>query len=56
MCPFCISAAVSVAAGTTATAGIGALFAFARKLPERTDDRREPPHAEPRDASHDEGA
>jgi hypothetical protein len=37
MCPFCISAAVSVsmAAGTAATAGVGALFAFARKIPER---------------------
>jgi hypothetical protein len=35
MCPFCISTVVSVAAGTVATAGVGALFAFARRIPER---------------------
>ncbi|MEO8564012.1 MAG: hypothetical protein ABI601_18170 [bacterium] len=34
MCPFCISTVVSVAAGTITTAGLGALFAFARRIPE----------------------
>jgi hypothetical protein len=37
MCPFCISTVVSVAAGTIATAGVGALFAFARRVPEPPD-------------------
>ena len=35
MCPFCISAVVSVAAGTVTTAGVVSLFAFARRIPER---------------------
>ena len=34
MCPFCISTVVSVAAGTITTAGLGALFAFARRIPD----------------------
>jgi len=42
MCPFCISAAVSVVAGTAATAGVGALFAFARKIPESVAGSGEP--------------
>ena len=37
MCPFCISAVVSVAAGTVATAGVTSLFAFARRIPRSTD-------------------
>jgi hypothetical protein len=35
MCPFCISAVVSVAAGTVTTAGVASLFAFARRIPDR---------------------
>lgn len=37
MCPLCIATVVSVAAGTIATAGVGTLFAFARRMPERPD-------------------
>lgn len=54
MCPFCISAVMSVAVGTAATAGVGALFAFARKIPERVDDPGTPSHGEPPSAARDE--
>ena len=37
MCPFCISAVVSVAAGTVATVGVTSLFAFARRIPQSAD-------------------
>ena len=45
MCPFCISTVVSVAAGTIATAGVGTLFAFARRVTEPTNaiPRDDPP-------------
>jgi hypothetical protein len=41
MCPFCISTVVSVAAGTITTAGLGALFAFARRIPNAAAERDE---------------
>jgi hypothetical protein len=47
MCPFCISAVVSVAAGTVTTAGVASLFAFARRIgdPAREPTVPEPPRA-----------
>jgi hypothetical protein len=32
MCPFCISTALGLAAGTVTTAGVASLFAFTRRI------------------------
>jgi hypothetical protein len=57
MCPFCISSVISVAAGTITTAGLGALFAFARRIPDDSNDasRDDATHGAPEPSNDEQG-